>query len=39
LKLYYGDEADLEITSELDRMTNVRLVIPLRKDYADEKVT
>ncbi|MDC7239751.1 MAG: sensor histidine kinase [Spirochaetales bacterium] len=28
LKLYYGDEADLVISSELDEMTNVRVLIP-----------
>jgi two-component system sensor histidine kinase YesM len=28
LKLYYGDRADLIITSELDEMTNVKLMIP-----------
>ncbi|MDC7235109.1 MAG: sensor histidine kinase [Spirochaetales bacterium] len=28
LKLYYGDDAELIISSELDEMTNIRLVIP-----------
>ncbi len=37
LKLYYGDEADILITSILDQMTNVKLIIPLRKDLQDEK--
>ena len=39
LKLYYGDEADVVITSELDCMTNVTLILPLREDYQDEKNT
>jgi len=30
LKLYYGDEADIVISSELDEMTNVKLMIPLK---------
>ena len=29
LKIYYGDEADIEITSRLDEMTNIKLIIPL----------
>lgn len=37
LKLYYNEEADVVITSELDKMTNVKLIIPLRRDYQDEK--
>jgi two-component system, sensor histidine kinase YesM len=28
LKLYYGDDADLIISSELDEMTNIKLMIP-----------
>ncbi len=35
LKLYYGEKADIVITSELDFMTNVKLVIPL--DAVKEK--
>ena len=29
LKLYYGEEAEMIISSELDEMTNVKLVIPV----------
>ena len=29
LKLFYGDEADIRITSELDEMTLIRLLIPV----------
>lgn len=28
LKLYYGDDADIEITSRLDEMTNIKLIMP-----------
>lgn len=37
LKLYYGEDADIIITSILDQMTNVKLILPLRKDIQDEK--
>jgi two-component system, sensor histidine kinase YesM len=37
LKLYYGEEADVIITSEVDEMTNVKLVMPLRKETEDEE--
>ncbi|MDP2424987.1 MAG: sensor histidine kinase [bacterium] len=37
LQLYYGEEADVQIISEQDQMTNVKLIVPCRKDYADEK--
>lgn len=30
LKIYYGDEADFEIESELDEKTIVRLIIPIK---------
>lgn len=33
LKLYYGEEADIEITSVLDEMTNIKLIIPAVTDY------
>jgi len=35
LKLYYGDKADLIITSELDEKTNVKLMIP--SGFQEEK--
>jgi len=38
LKLYYGEEADVIISSEMDQRTNITLVVPLRKDYQDEKI-
>lgn len=31
LKLYYGDKADIKISSRLDEMTNIKLIIPLDK--------
>ncbi|OHE25992.1 MAG: hypothetical protein A2Z84_07620 [Tenericutes bacterium GWA2_35_7] len=37
IKLYYGKEADIIITSELDEMTNIKIIIPMRKEEVDEK--
>lgn len=37
LKLYYGDEADVILSSDVDEMTNVKLIVPLRKDQSDEE--
>lgn len=37
LKLYYGDEANIIITSELDSMTNIKLVIPASMKKSEEK--
>ena len=37
LKLYYGERADIIITSELDEMTNVRLIIPLENQQGESK--
>lgn len=33
LKLYYGDEADMIISSELDEYTNVKIIIPKQEVY------
>lgn len=37
LTLYYGDKADLEIHSQLDEMTLVRLLIPLPEEEDNKK--
>ncbi|MBN2268487.1 MAG: sensor histidine kinase [Acholeplasmataceae bacterium] len=37
IKLYYGKEADIIVTSELDEMTNIKIIIPMRKEEIDEK--
>lgn len=38
LKIYYGDESDITISSVLDEMTRITLKIPLREDYHLEKM-
>lgn len=38
LKIYYGDEADLKIESEMDEYTMIVIRIPLRKVSENEKV-
>lgn len=38
IRLYYGKEADIIITSELDEMTNIKIIIPMRKEEANEKI-
>lgn len=37
IKLYYGKEADIIISSELDEMTNIKIIIPMRKEETNEK--
>ncbi|MBN2656357.1 MAG: sensor histidine kinase [Spirochaetales bacterium] len=32
LKLFYGEEADIEIRSVLDEKTNIKLIIPIKKE-------
>ncbi|MCF7932603.1 MAG: sensor histidine kinase [Acholeplasmataceae bacterium] len=37
LKLYYGDDADVVITSVVDEMTNVKLIVPLKREVNHEE--